>query len=411
VGLRDDQFPVIAHQLNKGQSPSSTFHPQLGNPKSVYIHIPFCRHRCGYCNFTLVAGRDYLIDRFLDALEIEISWIDQTYLIDTLFLGGGTPSHLSPQQLGRLAEIIGSRFVFSSTAEVTAECNPNDLDNQRLNALKDMRVNRISLGVQSLNEAKLKRLERDHCETDIRRAVSSAKKLGLDISLDMIFAAPQETLANWQTDLNQAISLQPDHMSTYELTYEKGTQFWNRLNRGNVNEADEDLRAEMYAFAINRLNESGMNQYEVSSFARTSKTCRHNLAYWQGDPFFAFGPGAARFVDGIRETNHRSTTHYLKLIHSGQSPVAERELLAPEPAARERLAIGLRMTKGIDENNFLERTGYSVASILKDFQQTLMKNGLLRHEGSQFRLTEHGIMLCDWIAAEIVNLQKRKPQS
>ena len=409
MGLRDNQLPSNDHQSSEGELSSSTFHPQFGQPKSVYIHIPFCRHRCGYCNFTLVAGRDHLIDRFLDALEIEISWLAQTYLLETLFLGGGTPSHLNPQQLGRLTEIISSRFTLSATAEITAECNPNDLDSQRFGALKNLGVNRISLGVQSLNKTKLQRLERDHCESDIRRAVSSAKNLGLDVSLDMIFAAPQETLAQWQTDLNQAISLEPDHLSTYELTYEKGTQFWNRLNRGSISEADEDLRAEMYSFAINRLARAGMNQYEVSSFAKTNKNCRHNLAYWQGDPFFAFGPGAARFVDGIRETNHRSTTQYLKLVHSGESPVAEREQLANEPAARERLAIGLRMIEGIDETQFLKRTGYSIATILGGFKQTLVDNELLKHEHSRFRLTERGIMLCDWIAAKIVNPSQDQP--
>lgn len=404
-----NQIPSPAPEGNQGESQNSTFRPQFSQPKSVYIHIPFCRHRCGYCNFTLVAGRDYLIDRFLDALEIEISWLDKNYLLDTLFLGGGTPSHLNPQQLGRLAKIINSRFEYSSNAEITAECNPNDLDPDRLLALKDLRVNRISLGVQSLNKAKLKRLERDHCETDVRQAVSHAKHLGLDVSLDMIFAAPQETLAQWKTDLNQAISLEPDHLSTYELTYEKGTQFWNRLNQGTLSEAGEDLRAEMYSHTIDRLRHVDMNQYEVSSFSKTDKNCRHNLTYWQGDSFFAFGPGAASFVDGIRETNHRSTTHYLKLVHSGESPIADREQLPPEAAARERLAIGLRMIRGVDEIQFHKRTGHSVKSILRGLEQRLIENQLLKHEGGRFRLTNRGIMLCDWIAGEIVNLPSEEP--
>eukprot|EP01047_Picozoa_sp_COSAG01_P025309 COSAG01_NODE_1593_length_9789_cov_568.526193_6_plen_412_part_00 len=403
MGLKGNQFSGTAPEDDEGKSPNSTFRPKLSQPKSVYIHIPFCRHRCGYCNFTLVAGRDYLIDRFLDALEIEISWLDQHYSLETLFLGGGTPSHLNPRQLGRLAKIINSRFTYLAKAEITAECNPNDLDRDRLHALKALRVNRISLGVQSLNQEKLKRLERDHCETDVRRAIAAAKNLGFDVSIDMIFAAPQETLAQWQTDLDRAISLEPDHLSTYELTYEKGTQFWNRLNHGTISEAGEDLRAEMYSHAINRLRKVGMHQYEVSSFAQTDKVCRHNLAYWQGDPFFAFGPGAARFVDGIRETNHRSTTQYLNLVHSGKSPVADREHLPPEPAARERLAIGLRMIEGVDETQFYERTGYSVRTLLQDLERKFIDNDLLKYEDRNFRLTQRGIMLCDWIAAEIVN--------
>lgn len=411
MGLKGNQFSSTDSKDDVGKPPSSTFRPQFSQPKSVYIHIPFCRHRCGYCNFTLVAGRDYLIDRFLDALEIEISWLEQHYSLETLFLGGGTPSHLNPRQLGRLAKIINSRFTYLSNAEITAECNPNDLDQDRLFALKALRVNRISLGVQSLNQEKLKRLERDHCETDVRHAISAAKNLGFDVSVDMIFAAPQETLAQWQTDLDQAISLEPDHLSTYELTYEKGTQFWNRLNRGTISEAGEDLRAEMYSHAINRLRKVGMNQYEVSSFSQADKVCRHNLAYWQGDPFFAFGPGAARFIDGIRETNHRSTTQYLNLVHSGKSPVADREHLSPEPAARERLAIGLRMIEGVDETQFYKRTGYSVKTLLQGLEQKFIDNDLLMYKDKNFRLTDRGIMLCDWIAAEIVNLTPQEPSS
>ena len=393
----------VASGSDKGTTPSSTFRPQFSHPKSVYIHIPFCRHRCGYCNFTLVAGRDYLIDRFLDALEIEINWLERDYLLETLFLGGGTPSHLSPKQLARLSKIISHRFTYLSDAEITAECNPNDLDRDRLHALKDLGVTRISLGVQSLNPKKLKRLERDHCENDVRLAITEARNMGFDVSIDLIFAAPQETLDQWQTDLNQAISYEPDHLSTYELTYEKGTQFWNRLNHGAISEASEDLRAEMYSYAIERLRQIGMQQYEVSSFARIDKACRHNLAYWQGDPFFAFGPGAARFVDGVRETNHRSTMRYLNLVHSGKCPVAEREHLSPEPAARERLAIGLRMIDGVDETQFYERTGYSIETILSGLEQKLVDNHLLRRDGKNYLLTERGVMLCDWIAAEIVN--------
>ena len=407
------------NQTNDGGEPeqgrphfvrTGTFNPQLSDPRSVYIHVPFCRHRCGYCNFALVAGRDYLINRFLSALETEIGWLDRTYEIETLFLGGGTPSHLSPSQLNRLSEIIKSRFLLSGSAEVTAECNPNDLDEARMKALSQLGVNRISLGVQSLDANKLKSLERDHTIDDVRSAVSIAKTFGADVSIDLIFAAPSETLAEWNFDLDNAMELQPNHFSTYELTYEKGTQFWNRLGRGEVSVSGEELRADMYSLAIEKLRSAGFIQYEVSSFAQAEKQCRHNRAYWIGDPFFAFGPGAARFVDGIRETNHQSTTRYLKLIESGESPVSDREYLDQMDAAKERLAIGLRMLEGVSDADFLRRTGVQVVEVLGDLQHKLVENGLLispdvpKESGIQrrWKLTGKGILVCDWIAGEIV---------
>ncbi len=373
-------------------------------PRSVYIHVPFCRHRCGYCNFTLVAGRDYLIERFLNALETEIAWLDHVYEIETLFLGGGTPSHLSAAQLERLGSIIRSRFVLNQRAEVTAECNPNDLNEACSEGLAAIGVNRISLGVQSLNPTKLQRLERDHGLDDVQNAIGLARQFATSVSLDLIFAAPHETLSEWEEDLESAIELQPDHLSTYELTYEKGTHFWNRLSQGDLAQSDEDLRAEMYTLAIEKLQQRGLEQYEVSSFARSGHLCRHNRAYWMGDPYFAFGPGAARFVDGIREINHQSTMKYLQLVERGQLPVADREQLDARAAAAERLAVGLRMKDGLNPVEFKSRTGFSIAEVFGELRESLIENGLLMQAEStgNWRLTHRGLMVCDWIAGEIV---------
>lgn len=379
-----------------------TFRPARSQPRSVYVHIPFCRHRCGYCNFSLVAGRDYLIERFLSALEIEIGWLDQTYPIDTLFLGGGTPSHLSPAQLHRLSHILDSRFILQRSSEVTAECNPNDLDERQMAALAKLGVNRISLGVQSFDPVKLKTLDREHTIAEIGTAIEVARKHGATISLDLIFAAPDEQLATWQSDLKTAIKLNPDHVSTYELTYEKGTRFWNGLLRGDLHQSDEDLRADMYSMAIRLLNQAGLKQYEVSSFAQTGNRCMHNFRYWTGDSYFAFGPGASRFVDGIRETNHQSTMRYLKLVEQGEPPVADREHLVGAAAARERLAIGLRTIDGVCGTEFEQRSGMSVSSVLGVLEERWIQEDLLICRDDHWRLTNRGILLCDRIAAEIL---------
>lgn len=264
-----------------------TWQPLGTQPRSAYIHIPFCRHRCGYCNFTLVADRDYLVDRFLDAIEQEIGWLEERFELDTLFLGGGTPSHLSPANLSRLRAIVDSRFTLDPNAEVSAECNPNDLSKEKSHALADFGINRVSLGVQSLNMEKLQRLERDHDGEDVCAAVNQAQRFADSVSLDLIFAVHGESLGDWQRDVQAALALAPDHLSTYELTYEKGTQFWNRRSRGELSLADEDLRADMYMAAADMIEQAGLEAYEISSFAKPGHLCRHNESYWTGLPFFA----------------------------------------------------------------------------------------------------------------------------
>lgn len=380
-----------------------TFAPQELTPRSVYIHVPFCRHRCGYCNFSVVADRDYLIKRFLDAIETEIQWLDCRYLIDTLFLGGGTPSHLPPAAFERLLEIVCSRFDFARNVEITVECNPSDVSQDRVALFQRSGVNRISLGVQSFNKAKLKRLERDHTPKIVADAVDIIRKRIDNISMDLIFAAPEETLDDWRVDLDAAIELAPNHLSTYELTFEKGTQFWNRLNKGDLRKSDEELCAALYEYTLDRTSDAGLEQYEVSSFAAEGFRCRHNLRYWGGDPYFAFGPGASRFVDGIRETNHGSTMFYLKQMELGQSPVADSERLDPLSAAAERLAIGLRQNDGLNKEKFFGDTGFFIAEVLGDFRTTLLENGLATDDGTVLRLTRQGMMMCDRVSVEILD--------
>ena len=371
--------------------------------RSAYFHIPFCRHRCGYCNFSLVAGRDHLVERFLDALEIEVRQLPESVQLDTLFYGGGTPSHLGREQLDRLSQIVAQRFTLAHDAEVSAECNPNDVDQEKMEALLRLGVNRISLGVQSLNKNKLKRLERDHSADEVAVAVELAKANVASVSMDLIFAAPQETLQQWQTDLNNALALQPDHLSTYELTYEKGTQFWNRLQRGGLKLADEDLRADMYEHSRERLSHAGWQQYELSSFAKSDHVCRHNQSYWIGDDYFAFGPGASRFIAGTRSTNHQSTLTYMKRLESGQSPTDQIEQLTGIAAARERLVVGMRMLRGVNIQRLATSTGIAFDDILPDStRETLVSADLIEIAAGVCRLTHRGVMVSDGVAAAIL---------
>ena len=393
---------MTAEEFQVGPGPRQGFDPQQDSPVSLYVHVPFCRHRCGYCNFSLVAGRDYLIERFLKALETEIGWLEKSWTIDTLFLGGGTPSHLEEQDFVRLFAAIESRFSFSADAEVTAECNPSDISAEKVELFARYGINRISLGVQSFDSGKLQRLERDHDARRVATAVDLIRASIDNLSMDLIFATPEETMELWQHDLESALKLCPDHLSTYELTYEKGTQFWNRMNRSELVRADEDLCAAMYEWTIERLASARLQQYEVSSFATADRRCRHNLQYWNRQPWFAFGPGAARFIDGIRQTNHGSTMQYLKRTEDGQMPVADVCQLSPQDAAAEGLAIALRQIDGISKSGFEKQYGCSIDSVLGPVKETLVGHSLAEENDDRFRLTQQGLMVCDRIAVEII---------
>jgi oxygen-independent coproporphyrinogen-3 oxidase len=374
-----------------------TMAPEPAVARSAYVHVPFCRHRCGYCNFTLVAGRDDLIDDYLRAIEIELTGLGEPREVDTLFFGGGTPTHLPPDKLRRLIDLVRRQFSLASGYEFSVEANPANLDAAMLRALATGGVNRISLGGQSFSPDKLKLLERDHSPDQLKGAVLAAQEKIAAVSLDLIFGVPGETLQVWQADLAGALELAPDHVSTYGLTFERGTAFWSRLLEGELGRLDEELERSMYAAAIDALAAAGFEHYEVSNFARAGHRCRHNEAYWSGESYFAVGPGAARYIDGRREMNHRSTTTYLKRVLAGQSPVAESETLAAADRARERLVFGLRRLAGVERAGFAAQTGYEIDALVGEPLARMVAHGLLEDDGRLVRLTREGLFVSDAI--------------
>lgn len=405
--------------------------PQLDNetptgvhspPRAAYIHVPFCRHRCGYCNFTLVAGRDDLIADYRRAIELELNHLQTRSIsegdnadapnrgynphlgheVDTLYFGGGTPTHLTPDQLRILASTVLQRHPLAPGYEWTVEANPADIDPAMMDKLAEIGVTRLSLGSQSFRAEKLQLLERDHAAADIERSVNLAKDAGLQISLDLIFATPGELLTEWRADLDAALSLAPDHISTYGLTVERGTEFWNRKIRGQLTETDEELQREMYALAIDHLTAAEFEHYEVSNFARPGRRSRHNQVYWSGDGYYAYGPGASRYVGGVRETNHRSTTTYLKSVLGGESPVAEREELSAEARSRELLVFGLRKLEGVSRKDFSQRTGHAVDTLIGSQLAKFTELGMLADDGDRIRLTREGLYISDAIWPEML---------
>lgn len=370
-------------------------------PTAAYLHVPFCRHRCGYCNFSVVAGRDELAERYLAAIDRELSQLDRPP-VDTVFIGGGTPTHLAPGRLERLLQSVRQRLDLSPAAEWSVEANPEDITDEKLQLLQRYGVNRVSLGVQSFQADKLRVLERGHSGRSATAAIEQTAARIPNISIDLIFAAPEETVAVWQDDLSRALSLPIRHLSTYALTFEKGTSFWSRQRRGELAQAGESVELEMYELARRMTASAGMPQYEVSSFAVPGSQCRHNLAYWQGRGWYAAGPGAARFVGGRREVNHRSTTTYLRRIEAGESPVAESEPIGLEEYARERAAFGIRMLAGIDLQQLRRETGVDIRRLCAAGIDRSLKMDLLVETGSRLRLTDRGVRFADTVASDLL---------
>ncbi len=388
------------------------------SPKSAYIHVPFCKHRCGYCNFTLVAGRDDLVDAYLRCLEVELrNQLVQPRLVDTIFLGGGTPTHLSDKHLATLLELIQHWLPLSESGEYSCEANPLDCTHGKLGLLRDHGVNRISLGGQSFNDAKLSLLERDHTGGQLRTLVNKSAELFDNVSLDLIFAAPGETIEQWHHDVQTALDLPLKHLSTYGLTIEPGANFWGRMLRGDIAELDADLQLEMYNYTIDTLNAAGWQHYEVSNFSLPGAACRHNTAYWNGQCWWAFGPGASSFLPTVderqpsltdvtdkldsksptwtRATNHRSTTQYIRLIQSGKSPVHERDELDLEQWIRERLVFGLRQMAGVDMVELSNSWPGNLDELFEPYLSRYQEHGWLEVSDGRLRLTRQGLVISD----------------
>jgi oxygen-independent coproporphyrinogen III oxidase len=371
-------------------------------PRAAYIHVPFCRHRCGYCNFTLVAGRDDLIASYLEALELELQLLQSPREVDTLFFGGGTPSHLPPTELARLIELVRKWHPLNEGYEFSIEANPIDLTPERMKVLVAGGVNRISLGVQSFDDAKLQMLERDHRADEIRRAFDLCRENVRSVSLDLIFGSPGETREVWSRDLEFAQKLLPDHLSTYGLTFERGSAFYGRRERGEIVAQSEADEAGMYEEAIDTLTTGGFVHYEVSNFAKPGHNCRHNEVYWTGQQYFAAGPGAARYVDGRREVNHRSPTTWLRRLMTGESPVGEGETLSPEDIAREAFVFGLRRLEGIRRSTFEAATGISLDAMFGIPLRRQVELELLLDDGENIRLSRRGLLVSDAIWPEFL---------
>ncbi len=372
---------------------------------SLYLHIPFCDHRCAYCDFNAYAGLDGLIPAYVEALRREMAlWAPHAagHQIDTVFLGGGTPSLLSPRQLASLIDSAAGRFRLRPGAEVSMEANPGTVDEAKLRGFRAAGVNRLSLGVQSLDDIELARLDRIHTAQAARRAYDEARAAGFDnINLDLIFGLPYGSPASWRRTLEAALALGPEHLSLYALSVEEGTPLARQVASGRERAPDPDAAADQYEWACERLAAAGYRQYEISNWALPGRECRHNLVYWRNEPYLGLGAGAHSYFGGRRVAVVSAPRRYIDLVNQtadGSSPESMRQLAAAEPLGRaeamaETMMLGLRLNEGVAHARFRERFGEGPQAPFGAVVAECVEQGLLIDDGLALRLTERGRLL------------------
>lgn len=369
----------------------------------LYVHIPFCETKCGYCDFFSVPleGRvtGPLVTGILAELRLRANLVPK--MVRTIFVGGGTPTVLPTTELRRLFGALGAIADSHGVEEFTVEANPATLDDEKLSILTSAGVDRISMGAQSWHGRELATLERLHSPGDIGPSVALARKYGLNkINLDLIFGIPEQTQASWADSLRRTIDLGVDHISCYGLTYEPATRLTAQLGAGRIRRCDEDLEAEMYLQAIDTLAEAGYEQYEISNFALAGRRCRHNMIYWRHEPYVGVGPSAAGFIDGQRYKNVADIASYIRDMEERGHAVSESERIAGAMLAGEMVLMQLRLNDGLDVGRFIERTGIDPHLALATSLARFMEAGLVCDSGDSLALTRKGRLVADTIISE-----------
>ena len=370
-------------------------------PTSAYVHIPFCTQICYYCDFSKVFIKNQPVDSYLEHLIEEYNAYDIKKL-RTLYIGGGTPTALSARQLAFLLEKLTDKLDLSYLEELTIEANPGDLDQEKIAVLKDSPVNRVSLGVQTFNDRMLKQIGRSHLEKDIYENIANLKKAGFDnISIDLIYALPKQTMEDVKTNVAKAIALDIPHMSLYSLILENHTVFMNRMRRGKLPLPKEDLEAEMFEYIIAELGKAGFEHYEISNFSKPGFESRHNLMYWDNAEYYGIGAGASGYVDGVRYKNHGPIRHYLEAVKAGDARVQE-EVLTLKEQMEEEMFLGLRKKSGVSKKRFEEKFGISFEDQYGAVVSELTEQGLLVPDRDIVRMTKKGLFLGDTVAEKFI---------
>ena len=370
-------------------------------PTSAYVHIPFCTQICYYCDFSKVFIKNQPVDSYLEHLLEEFRSYDIQKL-RTLYIGGGTPTALSALQLEVLLDGLTKNLDLSLLEELTIEANPGDLDADKIAVLKQSPVNRVSLGVQTFDDKMLKKIGRSHLEKDIYENIDRLKLAGFDnISIDLIYALPGQTMDQVKENVAKAIGLDIPHMSLYSLILENHTVFMNRMRRGKLPLPKEELEAEMFEYIISELERSGFEHYEISNFSKPGFESRHNLMYWDNAEYYGIGAGASGYVNGVRYKNHGPIRHYLSAVEGGNARITEEHLTQRE-RMEEEMFLGLRKKSGVSMARFEEKFGRSFDELYGEIVKDLTQQGLMQIDGDRVRMTKRGLFLGDTVAERFI---------
>ncbi|MDA7026882.1 radical SAM family heme chaperone HemW [Bacillus sp. CLL-7-23] len=366
--------------------------------KSAYIHIPFCEHICHYCDFNKFFYHSQPVDEYLNSLEKEMAHSMEASgypELTTIFIGGGTPTSLSAKQLERLLDgIITILKPSEQLLEFTVEANPDDLEAEKLTILKNAGVSRLSFGVQTFEDDLLKKIGRVHKQKDVLNSFDRARAIGFDnISLDLMFGLPDQTIDQLAASLDTALSLAAEHYSIYSLIVEPKTVFYNLAKKGRLHLPPQDREAEMYELVMKKMNEADIHQYEISNFAKKGFESKHNLTYWSNEEYFGFGAGAHGYINGIRTVNVGPVKQYIDRIDSSGFPYKETHRVTKNEQIEEELFLGLRKITGVCKTRFFKKYGQSLDELFPDVLHSLEQKGLIKNTNTNVCLTHTGKLL------------------
>ena len=373
----------------------------------LYIHIPYCIHKCGYCDFNSHLIKHDEMDHYIDALVAEMQHYAKIYsntsIIKTIFLGGGTPTTLTVYQLERILKECVKEFKVSPDAEITIEANPATIHIEQMKSIRQMGYNRISIGVQSFDKTELKLLDRAHGPEEVHSTIDCARKAGFEnLSLDLMFAIPNQSLSSWESNLDKALKKNPEHLSTYNLTIEQGTAFSKLQSNGKLTMPEDNHQLELYKKTIERLTKKGFHHYEISNFARQGKECKHNITYWKNTNTLGLGAGASTYINGTRFKNINLPAHYIRQAKDEKTAVEHSETLEPRQAMGETIMLGLRLLQGISIHQFERRFQVSFINLFKNIIHSLKEKELILIEDDYLRLSPKGLFLADSVILEFM---------
>lgn len=368
---------------------------------ALYIHFPFCKQKCYYCDFKSFANKEMYVDSYINALCKEIekyNYLNDEYKVASIYLGGGTPSYIDSKNIVKVLNIVRENYSINKNAEITIEINPGTVDKENLQSYYDAGINRVSFGLQSTNNEMLKRIGRIHNYNEFIQNYKLAREIGFNnISVDLIFGLPEQSMKIWNETIEDIINLKPEHISAYSLKVEEGTPFYAMQSKGDLELPSEEVEREMYYRLKDILKKNGYEQYEISNFAKKGYESKHNIAYWQRQDYLGVGSNSASCIENKRFSNEENIEKYIDIINKDELPVVYEEILNEEEIFVEEIILGLRMLKGINTTEILKnQLQERIDKFIKN-KENLLKSGLIEEERDIIRLTDRGLDLANQV--------------